>query len=47
MIPDLNFDSTDEGNYTAKELSDNSFLVGIFSNYGQINSYPNQVDIVG
>jgi hypothetical protein len=43
MIPDLNFHPTDEGNYTAEEPSGSSFLAEIFSNYGQTNSYPNQV----
>jgi hypothetical protein len=43
MIPDLNFDPSDEKNYTAEEPSGNSFFAEIFSNYDQINYYPNQV----
>jgi hypothetical protein len=43
MRLDLNFHPTDEENYTAEEPSDSNFLVEIFSNYGQIDSYPNQV----
>jgi hypothetical protein len=34
---------TDEENYTTEEPSGSSFFVGIFSNYEQSNSYPNQV----
>jgi hypothetical protein len=43
MISDLNFYSIDEGNYTAEEPSGSSFLAGIFPNYGQTDSYSNQV----
>jgi hypothetical protein len=43
MRYDLNFHPTDEGNYTAKEPNGNSFLVGIFPNYDQIDFYSNQV----
>jgi hypothetical protein len=40
MISDLNFYPTDEENYVAEQLSDNSFLPGIYSTYDQTNSYP-------
>jgi hypothetical protein len=43
MIPYLNFDPSDEENYTAEEPSDSSFFAEIFPNYDQSNSYPNQV----
>jgi hypothetical protein len=43
MISDLNFDSVNEGNYTTEEPSGSSFLAGMFPNYGQANSYPNQI----
>jgi hypothetical protein len=43
MRPDLNLHHIDEENYIAEEPNSNSILVGIFSNYGQIDSYPNQV----
>jgi hypothetical protein len=43
MRPDLNFHHTDKENYIAEKPSDSSFLAGIFSNYGQTDSYPNQV----
>jgi hypothetical protein len=43
MIPDLNFDPSDEGNYTAGEPSGSRFFMGIFPNYDQNNSYPNHV----
>jgi hypothetical protein len=43
MISDLNFYPTNKGNYTMKEPSDSNFLAEIFSNYGQTNSHPNQV----
>jgi hypothetical protein len=40
---DLNFYPTDKENYTVEELSSSSFWIKIFSNYGQTDSYPNQV----
>jgi hypothetical protein len=43
MISDLNFDPSDEENYTAEEPSGSSFFAIIFSNYAQNNFYPNQV----
>jgi hypothetical protein len=43
MISDLNFDPSDEENYTTEEPSGSSFFVGIFLNYDQSNSYPNQI----
>jgi hypothetical protein len=43
MISYLNFDPSDEENYTAGEPSRSSFFARIFSNYDQNNSYPNQV----
>jgi hypothetical protein len=46
MIPDLNFDPADEGNYITEEPSSSSFFVKIFSNYDQSNSYPNQIQNV-
>jgi hypothetical protein len=39
MIPDLNYYPADEENYTAEQLSDDSFLAGIFSTHDQTNSY--------
>jgi hypothetical protein len=35
MIPDLNFDLSDEGNYTVEEPSGSSFFARIFSNHDQ------------
>jgi hypothetical protein len=43
MIPNLNFDPSDERNYIAEEPNGSSFFARIFSNYDQSNSYPNQV----
>jgi hypothetical protein len=43
MISDLNFDPSDEANYTAEEPSGSSFFTRIFSNYDQNNFYPNHV----
>jgi hypothetical protein len=43
LISDLNFDHFDEENYTAGEPSGSNFFAGIFSNFDQSNSYPNQV----
>jgi hypothetical protein len=43
MISDLNFNPSDEGNYTAEKASGSSFFARIFLKYDQSNSYPNQV----
>jgi hypothetical protein len=43
MRPDLKFHHTDEENCTAEEPSGSIFLAEIFSNYGQTDSYPNQI----
>jgi hypothetical protein len=43
MRSDLNFLPTNKENYTAEELGGISFLAGIFSSYGQTDSYSNQV----
>jgi hypothetical protein len=43
MISDLNFNFSDEGNYTAGEPNGSSFFARIFLNYDQSNSYPNHV----
>jgi hypothetical protein len=43
MIPDLNFDPSNERNYTAEEPSGSSFFTGIFPNYDKNNFYPNHV----
>jgi hypothetical protein len=41
MIPDLNFDLSDEENYTAEEPNGSKFFARIFPNYDQTNFYPN------
>jgi hypothetical protein len=38
MLPDLNY-NPDEENYTAKQLSSSNFLMGIFPNQNETNSY--------
>jgi hypothetical protein len=43
IILDLNFDPSNQGNYTAEEPNGSSFFAGIFPNYDQNNFYPNQV----
>jgi hypothetical protein len=43
MIPDLNFDPSDEENYTGEEPNCSRFFARIFLNYDQSNFYLNQV----